>query len=397
MKFTIGTASSSMNFEEDLKLIKSSLLYADSIELIGMAEYAIFNYLPRCFENSKNIDNMLKSFIPFLTAFDNEEAKVLVEQLNNASESLEPYMPYMRKKKKRNKQEILAQIQFQKAEKQMVAMLEKAKTELLDSNGIKEIQGLRDRNIISIYDYSYNGFSIDELTGGYFANLLGTIKHGGSYPLFDSISSDVLSSVVNTKILDFSKTDKEVIRHAGVANNILSTLPTLEKASVDEILDFKKSMKEPLDNFRLAMYKFSEQITSMPWDDDFKYECIKLYDTEVIPKVNEINALSSETSVLKNFGSKVLADEDERRRMGYVGAGLITTITTGSNIADALGVLENFIRMGAKVGLTAAGVTAFLKTADILKQAHIDTKDKKREMKGNVMYYYYKAAKKFGD
>lgn len=136
MKFTIGTASSSMNFEEDLKLIKSSLLYADSIELIGMAEYAIFNYLPRCFENSKNIDNMLKSFIPFLTAFDNEEAKVLVEQLNNASESLEPYMPYMRKKKKRNKQEILAQIQFQKAEKQMVAMLEKAKTELLDSNGV---------------------------------------------------------------------------------------------------------------------------------------------------------------------------------------------------------------------------------------------------------------------
>lgn len=397
MKFTIGTASSSMNFEEDLKLIKSSLLYADSIELIGMAEYAIFNYLPRCFENSKNLDNMLKSFIPFLTAFDNEETKVLVEQLNNARELLEPYMPYMKKKKKRNKQEILAQIQFQKAEKQLATMIEKTKTELLDSNGIKEIQRLRDRNIISIYDYSYNGFSIDELTGGYFANLLGTIKHGGSYPLFDSISSDVLSSLVNTKILDFSKTDKEMIRHAGVANNILSTLPTLEKASVDEILDFKKSMKEPLDHFRLAMYKFSEQITSMPWDDDFKYECIKLYDTEVIPMVNEINALSSETSVLKNFGSKVLSDEDERRRMGYVGAGLITTITTGSNIADALGILENFIRMGAKVGLTAAGVTAFLKTADILKQAHIDTKDKKIEMEGNVMYYYYKAAKKFSD
>jgi hypothetical protein len=395
MKFTIGTASSNMNFEEDLKLIKSSLLYADSIELIGMAEYAIFNYLPRCFDDSKNLDNMLKSFIPFLKAFDSAETKLLVEQLNNASDSLAPYMPYMRKKKKRNKQEILAQIQFQKAEKQLATMVEKAKIELLDSNGIKEIQGLRDRNIISIYDYSYNGFSIDELTGGYFANLLGTIKQGGSYPLFDSISSDVLSSVVNTKILDFSKTDKEVIRHAGVANNILSTLPTLEKASIDEILDFKKSLKEPLDNFRLAIYKFSEQITSMPWDDDFKYECIKIYDTEVVPKVNEINALSSETSVLKNFGSKVLSDEDERRKMGYVGAGLITTITTGSNIADALGILENFIHMGAKVGLTAAGVTAFLKTADILKQAHVDVKNKKIEMEGNVMYYYYKAAKKF--
>ena len=48
MKFSIGTASSNMEFEESLKLIKSSLLYADEIELIGMAEYAVFNYLPKC-------------------------------------------------------------------------------------------------------------------------------------------------------------------------------------------------------------------------------------------------------------------------------------------------------------------------------------------------------------
>ena len=41
MKFTIGTASSSMEFAEDMKLIKSSLIYADEIELIGMAEYDI--------------------------------------------------------------------------------------------------------------------------------------------------------------------------------------------------------------------------------------------------------------------------------------------------------------------------------------------------------------------
>ena len=36
MKFTIGTVSNSLNLEEDLRLIKSSILYADEIELIGM-------------------------------------------------------------------------------------------------------------------------------------------------------------------------------------------------------------------------------------------------------------------------------------------------------------------------------------------------------------------------
>ena len=52
------------------------------------------------------------------------------------------------------------------------------------------------------------------------------------------------------------------------------------------------------------------------------------------------------------------------------------------------------IRTGAKVGLTAAGVTAFLKTADLVNQAYKEVKEKKSEMLRNVMYYYYKASKK---
>lgn len=98
--------------------------------------------------------------------------------------------------------------------------------------------------------------------------------------------------------------------------------------------------------------------------------------------------------MLKNFGSRVLADEEERRKLGYVGAGLITTITTGTNIASALGILENLIHMGSKIGLTGATVTAFLKTADLLNQYSKEVKEKKGEIQKNVMYYYYKASKK---
>lgn len=394
MKFTIGTASSSMEFEEDIRLIKSSLLYADEIELIGMAEYAIFNYLPKCLTSANDLETIISNLISLLGAFDNENAKIIRSQLEDIQIQLSPILPHLKKKKKRNKQEILAQWQFRNLESQCRIQLNTSYQELVNNPGINQLQSLVDRNIISVYDYSYNGFSLEELTGGYFANLFGTIKHGGSYPLFDSISANVVSSVTRNKFLDFSKMDKEIIRHAGVAHNILSTLPTLEKASIDEILDFKKDMQTPLKNFRTAIYGFTEKITAMPWDDDFCYECLKLYDTEVMPRIDEINELSSETSVLKNFGKQVLNDEEEQQKLGYVGAGLITTITTNSNIFDALNFLETIIRAGAKLGLTAAGVTAFLKTADVLRQAHSDAKEKKSEMESNVMYYYYKASKK---
>lgn len=394
MKFTIGTASSNLDFAEDMKLIKSSLLYADEIELIGMAEYAIYNYLPRCIAKANDIDGIISAFIPFLRAFDNKEANELAEQLKSLGQQISPYKPYLKKRKKRSRQEILAQIKVEQVEKQCKETFDVMLDCLMEQSGAKNIRHLVDEKIISVHDYSYNDFGLEKLTGGYFANLLGTIKHGTSFPLFDNISTDIVRAVINNEIIDFGKIDKEIIRHAGIANNILSTLPTLEKASVDEILDFKNEMRVPLDNFRKAIFDFSQKITSMPWDDDFQYECLKLYDTEVLPKINEINALSSETSVLKNFGSKILADEEERRKLGYVGAGLITTITTGSNIAGALGILENLIQTGSKIGLTAASVTAFLKTVDLLNRANEDVKEKKSLIENNVMYYYYKASKK---
>lgn len=394
MKFSIGTATSSMEFEESLNLIKSSLLYADEIELIGMAEYAVFNYLPKCLSASDNLEDMIAKLVPFLESFDNPQAQELANQLTNSLMALESVMPYLKKKKHRNKEELFAQLKMQQLTNQCNTLLHDAMIALMNQNGINSIHNLVDNGIVSIYDYSHNSFSIDSLAGGYFANLIGTIKHGGAYPLFDAISSEIVRSVINTNIIDFSKTDKEIIRHAGIANNILATLPTLEKASVDEILDFKKELLVPLTNFRTAIYQFSEQVSSMPWDDNFQYDCLKLYDTEVMPKVNEINELSSETSVLKNLGRKVLSDEEERRKLGYVGAGLATTITTGSNMMDALGLLENLLRSGAKIGLTAAGISAFLKTADLLRQSYDETKAKKAELEGNVMYYYYKASQK---
>ena len=107
-----------MEFAEDMKLIKSSLLYADEIELIGMAEYAIYNYLPKCIAKANDIDGILSAFIPFLGAFDNKEANEMVEQLRNLKQQISPYMPYLKKQKKRNKQEILAQIKMGQVEKE---------------------------------------------------------------------------------------------------------------------------------------------------------------------------------------------------------------------------------------------------------------------------------------
>lgn len=219
------------------------------------------------------------------------------------------------------------------------------------------------------------------------------MQNNKAYPLFDKTSNNVISSFAKTKLLDFGNINQEVLIHAGLATNILMTLPTLESASVDEILDFKKEMQGPLVNFRKAIYIFSESVEAKPWDQDFQYDCLKIYSKEVAPKVEELNELSSETSVLKNMGRKVLAEEEIRKKASRVVGGLVTTITTSTNMLGAFNVFKNWLLSLSMIVIAPNIASAFLKTLNMASEAKQEKNEKEKEMSGNTMYYYYKASK----
>lgn len=391
MKFTIGTVSNSIDFSEDLHLIKSSLLYADEIELIGMVEYAVLNYLPLKLREAKDFYSLINSIRPLLKAIDNSETQALEDQIESLVEQMEPYKVILTKKKNRTREELLAQMRMDQEMKKLAPMLDEALLPILNSEGANQLLSLEKEGVISIHDYKYRDFDQSILAGGYFGTLLRTMQEKTSFPLFDKISNNAISSFVDTNILRLSSVDKEVLRHAGVATSILMTLPTLESASFDEILDFKKSLQGPLTNFRNAVYGFSEKIQSLPWDRNFEYECLKIYETEVAPRVEEINVLSSETSVLKNFGKQVLADETIRKELGFMAAGLATTITTNTNVIGTLNLILTILNIGSKIGLAGTAVTSGLQLADFIVKAKEEAKIAANKMNENVMFYYYKA------
>lgn len=394
IKFTIGTATNNFEFAEDLKLIKSSVLYADEIELIGMAEYAVFQYLPKHINNAKDIRSMYQCVAPFLRAVDSEEAKNVVLQFENLLNELDVLLPFFNKNKRRSRQEIIAQQRMNKVQEEFKRLLENEISSMIKTSGANEIQRLYQNGIVKICDYGYDDFDTEEIIGSYFGNLLKTVNSEATFPLFDKICSDVASIVMKDKVIDVSNIKQEVLRHAGIATNILMTLPTLESAKIDELLDLKKELNQPLVNFRKAMFEFSEQIETLPWDKDFQFDCMKLYYTKVLPQIEELNNLASETSVLKNLGNKVLADESVRRELGFVAGGLATTITTSTNMEGILGTLESLIHQSAGIGISAAVAMSFLKGANMYTDAKKECDEVKQKMENNVMYFYYKLQKR---
>jgi len=393
VKFTIGTVSNSLDFAEDMNLIKSSILYADDIELIGMAEYAIYKYLPRQLNASKDLESLFKNFIPLLQSVGTEESRQALQQIDFATQQIKILAPYLQKKKHRDKKEILTQIRFNQLERQAKEQLESHIDRLASGQGTKELSDLVARKIVSVYDYGFNGFDTNELAGGYFANLMSVMKNSLAYPLFDKASTEAIRGVAQSKLLDIGNTNPEVLRHAGIASNILMTLPTLKGASVDELLALKKEYSKPLIQFRSAIYGFSEQIKSLPWDDDFQYDCLKLYNTQVAPSVAEINEVLMDTSVLKNLGKQILTDEEIRKQSGYVIGGLATAVTTTSSMVDAMGAIKTLIMGLSMIVVSKEAFAGFMKVASMAVKANDTVKEKREKATSNSMYYYYLASK----
>ena len=103
MKFTIGTVSGYLEFTEDINLIKSSLLYADEIEMIGMLEYAVFKYLPNRVNDAKSLEELMTNWVPLLESVEVPGRTEILTQIRDLQDQFTVINPILKKKKKRTR------------------------------------------------------------------------------------------------------------------------------------------------------------------------------------------------------------------------------------------------------------------------------------------------------
>ena len=202
MKFTIGTISNFQNYENDIKLIKASLLYADEIELIGLTEYAVFKYLPWILDGQKSLDDFIRDLLPFLHSINIPNKSELLQQLQSVQDQLQIYAPILQKKKHRTTKEIQAQIKVKQLKGDLQLQLTEAMEQLIADPSSKELQSLVEKEIIRIYDYKMQSMNTNEMTGSYFGNMMNAIYAANTYPLFDEDSAKCISSIANTRLND---------------------------------------------------------------------------------------------------------------------------------------------------------------------------------------------------
>lgn len=369
--FTIAIQPEFTNIDKELQYIKSALLYADKIVLISPMAY-LYTQLATdgTVFDEKRILKLLKFILPICKEREPEtyhDGVAILDQLSRMIYSKQyKAVPLVRKIELRNRlREFTQEIDGKLLN--MMGELQTAELNRLISSGKLVLQ-----------KFEHSMADVDECVSEYFGYLTKSVKT--SLPLFDEASNNLMRAAVKSKIISLSESEKRKITHAGVSDNLLQRLPSFDSASVDEIIDIRKELSEPLIRFRSKLIAYTENIQSLPWDNDFEYECSNLYNQEIAPAVLEIDELTQENSFVKNLFGKIAADGEFLKSTG----GLILSVA-------AAGVIPSFTQaVSADTAMLAAGGAW---AATKIAATYQEYQEKKREISKKDLFFYYKAGK----
>lgn len=369
--FTIAITPNVMNIDKELEQVKAALLYADKVTLISPLAYFCTQLSAEgnVFD-ARHAIRIFRFVLPMIEKTDPDLYK-------RAEELLDTLNPILSGKKYRSLPYI-HKIEFDMAISQLSREIDQSLFDMIGEQQAGDLKLLLQSGKLHLQKFEHNLGDTDGCVSEFFGMLTKAVK--SSFPLFDEISSDLMSKAIESRIVRLSDSDMRKITHAGLSENFIQRLPSFESAPVDVLLDIKEEFSDSLTRLRSKMLAYSDGIQLLPWDQDFQSECTLLYDKEVAPALLEIDTLTKENSFIKNLGKEIVADGSFLKSAGGLAVGIA-----------AAGIIPSFTQAVSTDTsiIVTGGAWAVTKVA----AAYDRYIEKKREIEKKDLFFYYQAGK----
>lgn len=351
----------------DLAMVKASLLYADSATLISPTSYMLL-VLAR--SNDLSDDEKVELVLRLFTSTGNgllaspEQMRVIEEIRSFRTQQLVGPMSQSDSARQRQLRNLVIN--------EIIPVMTQTVTEVTAGTGAREILRAIEAGRLTLYDFG----SIDDtghLVDEFFRVVVYAFTEGLSYPLFDRPTADLLNAGIRDGVVTLSDGLTSRGKQVGLAADFLQRLPMFEDARIEEVLEIRDSLNDPLVRFRTAMLSFAEKIRSEAWDSNFADDAENLFVAEVAPAVLEIEEFANQNSL-----SRSLLRRASTPAASASGAGVLSAIMTSASALP--GSLGPVISALGTVGTIAQGV----RTVE-------DWLGARDQIQSNGLYFYYQA------
>lgn len=349
LKITVGATPGNsdqwFNLSKEARMLKSAVLYADEVEVHSHA----FHFVKRtedAAESSKQLPASTKlNLQEWLVATYYPENKNQIAELRKLQHLCISGNPAG---------EVADRI------KEIVEDFDDTWSEL--GSRIEEATPETDKIALRKFDELPNVNFVDSLlSGGHINALKQSVNDVQSFPLLDDVSGALIAKLIREGKFTPSPSAAARSGHVGLLANLLESLPEFGDASVDQLLDIRDELEQPLTNFRSKISKLSSKFDSAVWDADFAFDAQRAVLEEIEPEIQEI-----ENAVASNTYRQKLNDRFARK--------------------DSLGVLTLGIMSQSATIMAVAALTSAARNAIQAKQEYEEAKE---EVKGKSMYFLY--------
>lgn len=243
------------------------------------------------------------------------------------------------------------------------------------ASGVEELSGVISSHTVTFNPRISSAIYSDDLLDQFLDELTKTLNDKYKLILLDPTASPLVTAMQNEGLITPSTRVLSNAKEAALGTGFISCLPAFTTAPMDEIMNLRSDLDEPLSQYRADVAALRGEMTVGPFDADVQADILVAWRTRVEPEIQEIRSAMADHGLVREIVQAV--DGDIRG----LANGTWAPVMIGMLIADKTDMS----------GAIATGIGA-LATAGIM--ARTVTRERARARKdlaSHDFYYLYRA------
>jgi hypothetical protein len=268
------------------------------------------------------------------------------------------------------------------------AMLEPAVESILEMTGAAELRPAIESGVVTVADL---GVGMDDalraaVHGGmagsddevvrFAAQVKQRLQDRRTRLLFDEDADSLVQAMLESGVQESERTGLSLARTAAVGAGFVARLPAFEEAPMDELLDLRGEMTDPLTRYRGAVAAFAQQVPEV-MGSDLEAEVDQLWEQEALPALLEIKERLRDHTMVRELAAHARQDVGTYLLMG---GGVFIGLTA----AGALGQVATSV--------LSAGPAA----ATLVARANLSAEHARHEVERYDLFYLHATGERLG-
>lgn len=375
----------SISIHHELELVRASLLYADTVEVLSLSNQMVREFGQFAAGDASNMWALLGSLddttlrhlgpdlnieqfrqmLPMLTSTDPEALRVLA-RLNPDMAELEQFA------------DVLDQTRAT-SESSMVEMRQLTEQMRLES-GVAELESVLDQKLVRFNDRVTISDDLDAVVKSFIDELKRYLQDPTKFVLLDEDMASLARSLIDEGHVRLPARSIRNASDAALGTGILARLPAFPSAPLDEIVDLRNDLHEPLIRYRRKVSHLRGELQTGPFDQHIEAEVDSVWRNEIDPAIVEIRQAMADHGLVREILRSI--------------SGNLGDFVTGIGLPAGLTVFSaNMLDLNTAL---STGLTGAAAAAPTIAKAVNSRQAGRAEARAHDLYYLYEVNRKLG-